>query len=306
MKKQALPQRKPKKVLVIFLLGLMILPIFSVYGREKKLEHTTRQNVDTSNDAFEQPENYFFCHRCGMAVAKTKKVIMVYGVQGEPWHQCCPMCALKDIVETGDGNGRIEAFSNQSGGLVEVVAHDNKITSVRPEGAVLLVGGSCIKNKTFLSREEAILFIANNDWANKDMIKSIPKVLKMILKKAGPIERCSMCTATLAGHAHTWFTIITKEKKRMVGCCAHCGIFMLHKLRGRYMRVVTRDWPSGEDIDAKKAIYVVGSSKVTCCVPSTISFAKRSEAEAFLEKYGGTLYNLEQALKNIEKIMSMH
>lgn len=65
-----------------------------------------------------------------------------------------------------------------------------------------------------------------------------------------------LCTATPAGHEQTWFTIITKEKKRMVGCC----------------------------------------------VPSTISFAQRSEAEAFQKKYDGKLYTLEQALKNIEKI----
>ncbi len=106
-------------VLVFFLLGLMLLPIPSVYGREQKPQPTAGSNIHTGSDAFEQPQNYSFCHRCGMAVAKTKKVITVYGVQGESWCQCCPMCALMDIVETGNGNGRIEAFSDQSGGMVE-------------------------------------------------------------------------------------------------------------------------------------------------------------------------------------------
>ncbi len=101
MKKQTQFQRNPGMVFIIFLLGLMILSIPSVHGREKNPEHAARKTLHTSSDSFEQPQNYFFCHRCGMAVAKTKKVVMVYGVQGEPWHQCCPMCALKDIVEIG-------------------------------------------------------------------------------------------------------------------------------------------------------------------------------------------------------------
>ncbi len=291
-------------VLFIVLFGLIILSTSLTTAVEKPPGPATRTQSPAGIDAFKQPQNYSFCHRCGMATAKNRNIITLYGVEGEPWHQCCPICALLDIIETGKGAGRIVAFSDKNGAQIEITIRNNKLTGIKPADAVLLVGGSCLKNKTFSHREEALRYIANHDWATPKMIQPVSRALQMVANKAEPIKRCSMCATTLAGHENTWFSIITKKKKRMVGCCAHCGIFMLHKLRGNHIRAVTRDWPSGEDIDARTAYYVVGSNKISCCVPSSISFAKQSTAEAFQNRYGGRIFTLEQALKNIEVIMN--
>ncbi|MCP4748056.1 MAG: hypothetical protein GY874_18250 [Desulfobacteraceae bacterium] len=133
-----------------------------------------------------------------------------------------------------------------------------------------------------------------------------PEALEMVEKKTKTNQRCAMCTVPLAGHENTRFSIVTKRKKKIITCCARCGLFMLHKLKGRYERAQIRDWPSNKDIDAKTAFYVTGGGNIPCCVPSTISFAKRLEAEAFQKKYGGQIYTFDQTLQNIEKIIKKY
>jgi len=251
----------------------------------------------------EQADKYHFCHRCGMAMEKSDKVITVTGVPEEPWYQCCPMCALMDIIESGKGNGVIKAYCNQTGRPIKIVIANHQITMTEPQCTILLVGGSCPKNKIFYSDAEGQEFIKANPWAKKKMLKSPAKAFAMLKDKKKAITRCSMCTTTLKGHEKTWFTIMTTAKKRMVLCCGHCGLFSMYKLKDKAKRATTTDFLTGKLIDAKKAYYVAGNDLLLCCFPSTISFADKKDAENFQKEHGGELLTFQQAMADINKIM---
>ncbi|MFC2173256.1 nitrous oxide reductase accessory protein NosL [Acidobacteriota bacterium] len=248
------------------------------------------------------PDEYRFCHRCGMAVGKSNHVMTVTGVPEEPWYQCSPMCALMDIIECGKGDGRITAYCDGSGRKIEIAIAKRQVKETRPEGVILLIGGSCLKNKTFCSMEHALEFIRKTAWAEEKMLKTLPEALVM-LKKRKPFERCSMCATEMKGHERTWFTIMTRDEERMAACCGHCGLFMMYKLKDKALRAVTPDFRTGRLIDAKRALYVAGNNKVICCFPSTISFEKKGDAEDFRKQHGGEILTFQQAMANIKKIM---
>jgi len=251
----------------------------------------------------EQADKYHFCHRCGMAVAKSDKVITVTGVPEAPWYQCCPMCALMDIIESGKGNGVVNAFCNQTGRPIKIAITDHQITLAEPRETILLVGGSCSRNKIFHSDAQAHKFINATPWAKEKMLKSPDRAFAMLKDKKKAITRCSMCTTTLKGHEKTWFTIMTTAQKRMVLCCGHCGLFTMYKLKDKAKRATTTDFLTGRLIDAKTAYYVAGNDLLLCCFPSTISFAVKKNAEHFQKEHGGEILTFQQAMADINKIM---
>jgi len=251
-------------------------------------------------------EHNHFCHRCGMAVPKTGKEIKVTGVKQAPWYQCCPMCAFKDVLEDGGGKGTITAYGAISKKEIKFTIKDGKIEKMQPTTAIVLVGGSCMKNKIFINRKNGEQFVAKHDWAKNEMLKPAKQLFMKIKKNANPQSTCATCSVDLKGHEKTAFVILTKEKKRMVSCCAHCGLFMMHKLKDKVKRAITTDFVTGELIAAKKAIYVVGSKLLTCCSPPTYSFKKKSDAEAFQKKNGGQIHQLDELLSNIGKVMKHH
>ena len=261
-------------------------------------------NAAESGQKFsENLDQYHFCHRCGMAVEKTEKVITVTNVPEGPWYQCCPMCALMDIVESGKGQGTISAYGDQSDAMIEIVVQNHRIRTIAPDSAILLVGGSCPKNKIFDSNRHAREFIAKNKWIKKDMLKPVSKTFAMLKDKKKAIDRCAMCANPLAGHEKTTFTIITKDKKRRLACCGHCGLFMLYKMKDKAKRAVTPDFETGRLIDAKHAFYVVANDHVVCCYPSTISFENDEEALRFQKQHGGEMMTFQEAMVNMDKVM---
>jgi hypothetical protein len=256
-----------------------------------------------ASKVFDNPDQYRFCHRCGMAIKKSDHVIMVNDVPAAPWYQCCPVCALMDIIESAKGNGSIKGVDHINGRPIEVVIKNSKINDINPSSATILVGGSCPKNKFFADRKTGLAFLEKTDWAKAEMLKTVPQVFASLLDKRKAITRCAMCSTTLEGHEKTHFTIMTKEKKRLVACCGHCGLLMMHKLKNKVIRAVTPDFGTGRLIDAKKAFYVVDNDQVVCCFPSTISFAERDDAEAFQKKHNGVVMTFEQTQANMQKVM---
>lgn len=248
-------------------------------------------------------DKYHFCHRCGMAIEKGDKVIVARGLGEEARYQCCPMCALMDTIEMSGGNSTIIAYDDMTGQKIEMTITNHEITKIEPGGAVLLVGGSCPKNKIFSTKDHAGQFIRETPWAEEEMLKPIPKTFAMLKNKGKAHTRCRMCTAPLEGHKKTLFSIVTTSKEKMTQCCAHCGLFTMHKLKDKAMRATTPDFTTGRLIDAKRAYYVVGNDLTPCCYPSTISFELREDAQAFQKKHGGEIFTFSETLVNIKKVM---
>lgn len=263
----------------------------------------TASSAWSQETVFDKADQYHFCHRCGMAVKKGDHVITVNNVPEAPWYQCCPVCAIMDIIESANGSGSIKGYDITDGRPVHIEIADNAIKKIDPLGTTILVGGSCPKNKFFADRATAEAFVQKTDWAEPKMLKTAPQVLAFLTDKKKAITRCAMCSTPLKGHEKTHFIIMTKDKKRLVACCGHCGMLMMHKLKDKAMRAVTPDFGTGELIDAKKAFYVVDNDMVVCCYPSTISFAKSSDAEAFQKKHKGVVMTFDQAQANMKKVM---
>ena len=243
------------------------------------------------------------CHRCGMFVPG-EKAIRVHGVPVGPWPECCSACALFDILESSEKqSGTIEAYCDLTKMKVEVEVQNGKAIKVTPPSSVILFGGTCVTNKVFIKPETAKYFIAQQDWAKDKPVKTWPEMMEMLAKKTNRIDRCAICATLLKDREKTWFIVFTRDKARKLCCCSHCGLFLFSKEKDIIKNIATPDYDSMEYIDARKAFYVVGHKEVSCCVPATAAFRNKKDALKFQNKSGGTIYTLEEALANIDKVM---
>ncbi len=267
------------------------------------LSFTLTTPAAAGQTVFQNADQYHFCHRCGMAVKKSEKVITVNNVPQGPWHQCCPICALGDIIESAKGNGSIKGYDVTNGLAIDIVISNSTIQKIDPPDTTILFGGSCPKNKFFVSRENALTFIEKADWAQPKMLRTVPQAFAWLSDKKKAITRCAMCSTPLEGHEKTTITIMTRNKKRLVACCAHCGLLMLHKLKDKAIRAVTPDYKTGQLINVQNAHYVVDNDLVVCCFPSTITFARKADAQAFQKQHKGAVMTYSKALANMRKVM---
>jgi len=241
------------------------------------------------------------CHRCGMVMNSGG---LELNIAGQPqWQECCPMCAFADVVECGCVKALLSGRDDHTGDAINIDFIDGKISTIKPESIVILIGGSCPKNHIFTGTDNANAYIASNSWANADMIKPAATAFKGVKRSKKSLTRCAMCTAPLKGHIKTSGTIITDKGRRMRLCCGHCLLFSVYRLGKNAKRIVTTDFVSGESVNARQAWFVVGNDLVLCCYPSTISFRDRSAAELFQKKHGGTVMSFDQSLDNIEHVM---
>ena len=111
-----------KKTAVVF--GLMLSLAFSLCGSYSDAEEAEagQESSIEKEGVLKDPQEYHLCHRCGMAIKKSDEVTTVTDVPEEPRYQCCPMCLLMDIIECGDGKGKITAYCDKSGEKITRIA----------------------------------------------------------------------------------------------------------------------------------------------------------------------------------------
>jgi nitrous oxide reductase accessory protein NosL len=63
------------------------------------------------------------------------------------------------------------------------------------------------------------------------------------------------------------------------------------------LQSLTADYLHGHIISADQAVYILGSDLTVCCVPSVLSFGSRQDAQKFQKGFGGTIANIEEAIK---------
>ena len=102
-------------------------------------------------------------------------------------------------------------------------------------------------------------------------------------------------------------------------CCAHCALTEGLQEHKPVRLIEVTDYNSGRKLDPGRAWYVDGSRIVACtregmrmdemkrverttfdrCSPGTFAFATRGEADAFAEKNGGSVLDLEHMLAGL-------
>jgi len=98
-------------------------------------------------------------------------------------------------------------------------------------------------------------------------------------------------------------------------CCPRCASHAVAEARGRsVVRLMARDFSTGEEVDAHAALFVDGSDFEHCkapkeqraaasccrvleydrCLPSLIAFKTRADAERFSSEHGGVIRSFEE------------
>lgn len=110
-------------------------------------------------------------------------------------------------------------------------------------------------------------------------------------------DKCPICGMSISEHENTAFVITMNTGEDVTYCCAHCGLWVMATEKDKVKSAKTRDFISGQWMDASKAVYVYHSKAVPSCSPSWIAFRSRKEAEMFKKGFGGKIYGYEEGLK---------
>jgi hypothetical protein len=100
-------------------------------------------------------------------------------------------------------------------------------------------------------------------------------------------------------------------------CCLRCAVTYAEQYRKRVRVLWVTDYPTGRRLDPERATYVTGSDVNRCmgppdqastgrrevdrlvwdrCSPSSIAFAKLSDAEAFKRVHGGRIQSFAEVI----------
>ena len=109
-------------------------------------------------------------------------------------------------------------------------------------------------------------------------------------------SKCYVCELDLSDFATTRYTIVTKDKKTLETCSFYCAAKAIQNHKARKISAV--DFNTGKKINAKKAIYVIGSAvKEKIHNKSWLAFRLKGNARSFILKNGGMSRPFKKALK---------
>ncbi|MCS7171236.1 MAG: DeoR family transcriptional regulator [Aquificaceae bacterium] len=113
---------------------------------------------------------------------------------------------------------------------------------------------------------------------------------------------CAYCTKPIEKRLE--FTYRLKRGRMVKACCAHCGLLLYKGIKLEDMEsCMTWDFINCRPLSCFSAWYVVGSSAVPCCSPSTIAFTSKEDAEKFSKGFGGVVMDFERAIEAVEQLM---
>lgn len=114
---------------------------------------------------------------------------------------------------------------------------------------------------------------------------------------------CVMCKKPASERTAFIVQLESGEQKR--ACCAHCGLMIQSQSKDAWQSL-TPDYLHGHMVSANQAIYVIGSELNICCVPSVLSFGSQKEAQKFQKGFGGQLFNMDEAIRQLHGMMHAH
>lgn len=128
-----------------------------------------------------------------------------------------------------------------------------------------------------------------------------------------PATECGFCQRPIQTRA---LTIAEIGGRRVTVCCLRCAVSESHQ-EGKPLRLIqVTDYAAGNKLDPERGFYVDGSRKVLCshdaplmdqtkhsmpmafdrCSPGAYAFARREDAEQFVEENGGVIRTLPEML----------
>ena len=131
-----------------------------------------------------------------------------------------------------------------------------------------------------------------------EMFQTVETKDATLIKTDSSKEFCNVCGMHLTKYYKTNHTAEFKNGHKEQYCSLHC-LSEVHKdYEQKIKNIQVVDTNSLKLIDAKKAFYVVGSSKEGTMSPiSEYAFSTKIEAEKFKKEFGGEIHTFEETLK---------
>lgn len=131
-----------------------------------------------------------------------------------------------------------------------------------------------------------------------EMFQTVEAKDATLIKTDSSKEFCNVCGMHLTKYYKTNHTAEFKNGHKEQYCSLHC-LSEVHKdYEQKIKNIQVVDTNSLKLIDAKKAFYVVGSSKEgTMSSISEYAFLTKIEAEKFKKEFGGEIHTFEETLK---------
>ena len=131
-----------------------------------------------------------------------------------------------------------------------------------------------------------------------EMFQTVETKDATLIKTDSSKEFCNVCGMHLTKYYKTNHTAEFKNGHQEQYCSLHC-LSEVHKdYEQKIKNIQVVDTNSLKLIDAKKAFYVVGSSKEGTMSPiSEYAFSTKIEAEKFKKEFGGEIHTFEETLK---------
>ncbi len=135
------------------------------------------------------------------------------------------------------------------------------------------------------------------------MFQSVPQNDATLLQSGESKQYCPNCAMHLPKFYKTNHAVKFKDGTYRQYCSIHCVVDememgYLRDKKNKIAQFLAVDVKSLKMIDAKKAFYVVGSSKPgTMTTNSQYAFANQSDAQNFSKENGGKIVNFDEAYK---------
>jgi len=105
---------------------------------------------------------------------------------------------------------------------------------------------------------------------------------------------------------HLLYSLTLKNGEQRVACCPHCGVSAHLMLGSQVAMALTADYLTGRPHPAQGSYFVLGSAATPCCRPSMLTFEDIEMARRFQTGFGGSVGQLEDAIKYLQEEMSLH
>ena len=132
----------------------------------------------------------------------------------------------------------------------------------------------------------------------QEMFQTVEAKDATLVKTDSSKEFCNVCGMHLTKYYKTSHTAEFKNGHKEQYCSLHCLAEVHKNYEDKIKNIQVVDTNSLKLIDAKKAFYVVGSSKEGTMSPvSEYAFLNKDEALKFKNKFGGDIHTFDESLK---------
>lgn len=131
---------------------------------------------------------------------------------------------------------------------------------------------------------------------------SIILLLGVLAVPAFAVDRCDNCRMKAGADSMYRVDVIFKDGTSKIECGLFCASMEKERAPEAVDKLVVRDYLSGEKLEAKDAVWVVGSDvRPMMSDESRVAFRDKATAEEFVASHGGRIATFDEAYEGTLK-----